>query len=83
MIQNKSYVALLAVVSSFVGAPCVSAAQFVLFDVTFTYTKMDADTSTPSKSHYYVKEPVLNPNRPRDWTSPVDIETGPSTYARK
>jgi hypothetical protein len=28
--------------------------QFVLFDVSFTYTKENADTSTPSKSHYYV-----------------------------
>ena len=28
--------------------------QFVLFDVEFTYTKADADNSTPSKSHYYV-----------------------------
>jgi hypothetical protein len=31
------------------------AEQFVLFDVTFTYTKEDADNSKPSKSHYYVK----------------------------
>ena len=38
--------------------------QFVLFDVGFTYTKNDADTSTPSKSHYYVKGPALNPDRP-------------------
>jgi hypothetical protein len=53
-----------------------AAEQFVLFDVTFRYTKMDADTSTPSKSHYYVREPVLNPNRPRDWTAPVDYRNG-------
>jgi hypothetical protein len=52
------------------------AAQFVLFDVTFTYTKTDADTSTPSKSHYYVRGPALNPDRPRDWTSPVDYRHG-------
>src|ERR1044072_5209507 len=52
------------------------ASQFVLFDVTFTYTKQDADTSTPSKSHYYVKGPMLNPDRPRDWTSPVDYRNG-------
>ena len=31
------------------------ADQFVLFDVTFTFTKMDADNSKPSQSHYYVK----------------------------
>jgi hypothetical protein len=29
--------------------------QFVLFDAEFTYTKEDADNSTPSKSHFYVK----------------------------
>jgi len=52
------------------------AAQFVLFDVTFTFTKADADNSTPSKSHYYVKGAALNPDRPRDWTSPVDYRNG-------
>ena len=31
------------------------AEQFVLFDVTFTFTKEDADNSKPSKSHYYVR----------------------------
>jgi hypothetical protein len=50
--------------------------QFVLFDVTFAYTKQDADTSTPSKSHYYVKGEALNRSRPRDWTSPVDYRNG-------
>ncbi len=53
-----------------------SAAQFVLFDVTFTFTKEDADNSKPSPSHYYVKEPVLNPKRPVDWTAPVDYRNG-------
>ena len=52
------------------------AEQFVLFDVTFTFTKADADTSTPSKSHYYVKGAAINPNRPVDWTSPVDYRNG-------
>jgi len=52
------------------------AEQFVLFDVTFTYTKTDADTSTPSKSHYYVKGDKINPDRPRDWTAPVDYRNG-------
>jgi hypothetical protein len=33
------------------AVPCVAnAEQFVLFDVTFTSTKKDADTSKPSKS---------------------------------
>jgi hypothetical protein len=52
------------------------AAQFTLFDVTFSYTKEDADNSKPSKSHYYVKDPVLNMNRPKDWTAPVDYRNG-------
>ncbi len=52
------------------------AEQFVLFDVTFTYTKDDADNSKPSKSHYYVKGNAMNPDRPRDWTSPVDYRNG-------
>jgi hypothetical protein len=54
----------------------LAAEQFVLFDVTFTYTKADADNSTPSKSHYYVKGDKINPNRPIDWTSPVDYRNG-------
>lgn len=57
-------------------AGTVRAEQFVLFDTTFTYTKEDADNSKPSKSHYYVKEGMLNPNRPKDWTSPVDYRNG-------
>jgi hypothetical protein len=52
------------------------AEQFVLFDVTFTYTKEDADNSKPSKSHYYVKGDLINPNRPIDWTAPVDYRNG-------
>jgi hypothetical protein len=52
------------------------AEQFVLFDVTFTYTKADADNSRPSKSHYYVRGKDLNPDRPRDWTAPVDYRNG-------
>lgn len=50
--------------------------QFVLFDVEYTYTKHDADTSTPSKSHYYVTGDKLNPDIPTDWTSPVDFRNG-------
>jgi hypothetical protein len=52
------------------------ASQFVLFDVEFTYTKADADNSTPSKSHYYVTHDKLSPNIPKDWTSPVDFRNG-------
>src|SRR5882762_6989434 len=52
------------------------AEQFVLFDVTFPFTKMDADNSTPSKSHYYVKGAAINPKRPVDWTTPVDYRNG-------
>jgi hypothetical protein len=59
-----------------VAASIGGASQFVLFDVTFTYTKADADNSTPSKSHYYVKGGLINPDRPRDWTSPVDYRNG-------
>lgn len=50
--------------------------QFVLFDVTFSYTKQDADNSKPSKSHFYVKGDRLNPQRPKDWTQPVDYRNG-------
>ncbi len=52
------------------------ADQFVLFDVTFDYTKADADNSTPSKSHYYVKGDAINKERPKDWTQPVDYRNG-------
>lgn len=50
--------------------------QFVLIDVTFTYTKRDADTSRPSQSHYYVTGKAINPKRPPDWTQPVDFRNG-------
>ena len=50
--------------------------EFVLFDVTFTYTKDDADNAKPSKSHYYVRDTMLNPDRPRDWLKPVDYRNG-------
>ena len=52
------------------------ADQFVLFDVTFPFTQEDANNSTPNKSHYYVREPSLNPARPKDWTAPVDYRNG-------
>jgi len=50
--------------------------QFILFDVEFTYTKADADNSTPSKSHYYVTGDKLKPEIPKNWTSPVDYRNG-------
>jgi len=53
-----------------------SQRQFVLFDVTFDYTKEDADNSKPSKSHVYVKEDRLSQGIPKDWTSPVDYRNG-------
>jgi len=52
------------------------ADQFVLFAVTFTFTKEDAENSKPSKSHYYVKGDLINPDRPKDWTAPVDYRNG-------
>lgn len=48
----------------------------MLFDVQFTYTKANADSSTPGKSHYYVKHDMLNPKTPTDWTSPIDYRNG-------
>ena len=65
-----------AVGATLLAPRAARAEQFVLFDVTFPFTKMDADTSTPSKSHYYVKGEAINPKRPRDWTSPVDYRGG-------
>jgi hypothetical protein len=52
------------------------ADQFVLFDVTFTFTLQDALNSKPSQSHYYVKGAMLNAARPKDWTAPVDYRNG-------
>ena len=67
---------LLAAVALLRPASSASAEQFVLFDVTFTFTKDDADNSKPSKSHYYITGKMLNPDRPKDWTGPVDYRTG-------
>jgi len=50
--------------------------QFILFDVEFTFTKEAADNSAPSKSHFYVKGDLINPDRPTDWTSPIDFRHG-------
>lgn len=66
-----------AAVSASLFAPRAAwAEQFVLFDVTFPFTKMDADNSSPSKSHFYVTGNAVNQKRPRDWTSPVDFRNG-------
>ncbi|MGI9436228.1 MAG: hypothetical protein ACR2Q4_15630 [Geminicoccaceae bacterium] len=69
---------LLSAVAVALSAPLSEGAaeQFVLFDETFTYTKADADNAEPSKSHYYVEEPGLNPDRPADWTAPIDYRHG-------
>ncbi len=50
--------------------------QFTLFDVVFKYTKQDADSSKPSKSHFYVKGDLIYKGRPQDWTSPLDFRNG-------
>ena len=52
------------------------ADQFVLFDVTFPFTQEDAMNSKPNQSHYYVKGDMLNAQRPKDWTAPVDYRHG-------
>src|SRR5258708_38518985 len=74
--HGKAAFSLLAGICALAAPSVTDAAQFVLFDVTFTYSKTDADTSTPSKSHYYVRGAMLNPDRPRDWTAPVDYRNG-------
>jgi hypothetical protein len=58
------------------GGSSAQAEQFVLFDATFTFTKDDADNSKPSPSHYYVRDKLMNTERPKDWTSPVDYRSG-------
>ena len=58
------------------NAPTLQAEQFVLFDVTFTFTQEDALNSKPSQSHYYLKADRLNPQRPTDWTTPIDYRNG-------
>jgi hypothetical protein len=73
--SNRSAFAL-ACLTLLLAGPQVQAQQFVLFDATFTFTKEDADNSKPSKSHYYVTGKMLNADRPKDWTSPVDYRNG-------
>jgi hypothetical protein len=61
------------------------AEQFVLFDALFTFTKTDADTGNPNKSHVYIRDRmgtshpvylVLNTKRPTNWLTPVDYRNG-------
>ena len=69
--------AALSLLALLVATPSsIKAEQFVLFDVTFTFTKEEADNSKPSKSHFYVKGDLINADRPKDWTHPVDYRNG-------
>ncbi|MEI8019809.1 MAG: hypothetical protein WCH39_16510 [Schlesneria sp.] len=63
-------------VTLWLGSLTARAEQFVVFDATFTFTKEDADNSKPSPSHYYVRDKLMNSERPKDWTSPVDYRNG-------
>jgi hypothetical protein len=72
----RSRTTLLSLVLLLASATFSRAEQFVLFDVTFPYTKADADNSKPNESHYYVKSDRLNAERPKDWTAPVDYRNG-------
>jgi hypothetical protein len=67
---------LIGLAASSLAAGTAQAEQFVLFDATFTFTKADADNSKPSPSHYYVRDKLMNPERPKDWTSPIDYRNG-------
>jgi hypothetical protein len=60
----------MATVASTQLAGTARAEQFVLIDETFTFTLEDAQPN----SHYYGS--VLNPDRPVDWTSPIDYRDG-------
>jgi hypothetical protein len=59
-----------------VSATVSRADQFVLFDVTFPFTKAEADNPKPGPSHHYVKGDQLNAQRPKDWIAPVDYRNG-------
>ena len=75
---------LLGVAVMLSAAPSVSyAEQFVLFDVSFTFTKADADNSRPSKSHYYVRGDAINPKRHATGRPRSTIATERSTSAPK
>ncbi len=65
-----------SLVALWLGTLTAQAEQFVVFDATFTFTKEDADNSKPSQSHYYVRDKLMNSERPKDWTTPVDYRNG-------
>lgn len=71
-----NFAVILSVALTLLSPVAARAEQFVLFDVTFPFTKDEADNSKPNASHYYVKSDRLNPNRPKDWTFPVDYRNG-------
>lgn len=80
-ITRRSLSAWGCLAAAVLGAVCLKASsaradQFVLFDATFTFTKEQADNSKPSPSHYYVRDKLMNAERPQDWTSPVDYRNG-------
>ncbi len=81
MIPPRFSRALLLLATIAVPSIC-RAEQFVLFDVTFTYTKQDADNSKPSKSHYYVKGDKLNPGPPARLDSPGGLSQWDRAYPR-
>ena len=73
--------ALACLAALWLEASIAQAEQFVLFDATFKFTKQDADNSKPSPSHYYVRDKLMNAERPKDWTNPVDYRNG-TTHVR-
>lgn len=75
-INFSIHTALLALALALMGTTFCSADQFVLMDVTFTFTKDDAFNSKPSQSHYYARGEMINAQRPKDWTAPVDYRNG-------
>jgi hypothetical protein len=75
-IARRSLSVWVCVVALGMGVSSALAEQFVLFDATFTFTKDEADNSKPSPSHYYVRDKLMNADRPKDWTSPVDYRNG-------
>lgn len=72
----KSYLLPLLLLLLIAACAQTDATQFVLFDQTFTYTREDALTSSPSQSHYYVTGDKLKAEIPEDWTAPVDYRNG-------
>jgi hypothetical protein len=76
-LQRAALLALTAGSLVSLSAKTSRAEQFVLFDQTFTMTWEDAISSTPSKSHHYVKaNSGLNPMQPSNWVSPIDYRNG-------